>query len=291
MTLTRLFKNASTSVLASWTAIAACPRAAAQIYDTNNPVVQTFAGSAFSGYQDGQCQQTMFAYPIGVIANPSGDLFVLDGINFMVRKINPAATVSTFVGPSSGILGNYFGQGAIDTSNTLWLTSGSFSYGLTHFAHVFQNGHAEDVPIAEIPSFGGESASIPQTEYTSPDLTIRYTEGSQPDWRFSSDLEILGPSTEMGFLIRSNPQPFWPVMLLIIFTFGIQEIIWFEELTKTETLKQFAERGRLRMRMDLAERTPPLIRFTICGLIPPGTFCLPVAKVFDESAHRRASPP
>lgn len=34
-------------------------RAGAQNYDTNNVVVQTFAGSGFSGYVDGVGQQTV----------------------------------------------------------------------------------------------------------------------------------------------------------------------------------------------------------------------------------------
>jgi hypothetical protein len=37
-----------------------CWDAEAQIYDTNNEAVQTFAGSGFSGYVDGVGQLTMF---------------------------------------------------------------------------------------------------------------------------------------------------------------------------------------------------------------------------------------
>ena len=44
----------------------------AQIYDTNNVVVQTFAGSGFSGYVDGKGVQTMFNNPSQVVADSSG---------------------------------------------------------------------------------------------------------------------------------------------------------------------------------------------------------------------------
>ena len=52
-------------------------RAGAQIYDTNNVVVQTFAGSGFSGYVDGVGQQTMFNNPNAIVADSRGNLFVV----------------------------------------------------------------------------------------------------------------------------------------------------------------------------------------------------------------------
>src|SRR5437588_12709103 len=76
-------------------------QAEAQIYDTNNAVVQTFAGSAFSGYLDGVGQQTMFNGPSSAVADKSGNLFVLDYNNYRIRKIAPDGTVSTFVGGGS----------------------------------------------------------------------------------------------------------------------------------------------------------------------------------------------
>jgi hypothetical protein len=52
-------------------------QATAQIYDTNNEVVETFAGSGFSGYLDGIGQETMFDDPVSIVADSSGHLFVL----------------------------------------------------------------------------------------------------------------------------------------------------------------------------------------------------------------------
>src|ERR1017187_6883370 len=73
-------------------------QAEAQIYDTNNVVVQTFAGSGFSGYVDGVGQLTMFNNPQCVVADSSSNLFVLDLGNSRIRKIAPDGTVSTFAG-------------------------------------------------------------------------------------------------------------------------------------------------------------------------------------------------
>jgi serine/threonine protein kinase, bacterial len=89
-----------------WLALC-CWQAKAQIYDTNNVVVQTFAGSGFSGYLDGVGQQTMFNYPSKVAGDSSGNLFVLDGGNARIRKITSDGTVSTYAGGGAGSLPGY----------------------------------------------------------------------------------------------------------------------------------------------------------------------------------------
>jgi hypothetical protein len=73
-------------------------QARAQTYDTNNDFVQTFAGSGFYGYVDGQGTQTMFFNPSSLVADTSSNLFVLDPGNYRIRKITPDAIVTTFVG-------------------------------------------------------------------------------------------------------------------------------------------------------------------------------------------------
>lgn len=104
-----------------------------QTYDTNNDIVQTFAGSAFSGYLDGVGQQTMFNGPSAVVADSSNNLFVLDVGNGRIRKITTNAMVSTFAGGGTQTSG--YGTNAnltydgtpwamtIDHSNALWITT------------------------------------------------------------------------------------------------------------------------------------------------------------------------
>lgn len=109
-------------------------RSSAQIYDTNNEVVQTFAGSGFSGYLDGVGQLTMFSNPSQIVADSSSNLFVLDSGNARIRKITPDGTVSTFAGGGTAGLPGYgtnvsistwgIYSMAIDHSNALWVTSG-----------------------------------------------------------------------------------------------------------------------------------------------------------------------
>jgi hypothetical protein len=82
-------------------------QAGAQTYDTNNVVVQTFAGSGFSGHVDGVGQQAMFHDPRAIVADSSGKLFVWDYNNGCIRKITPDGTVTTFAGGGIYILPGY----------------------------------------------------------------------------------------------------------------------------------------------------------------------------------------
>src|SRR6266487_2643572 len=91
MKLKIILARVATAVTLDW-------QAKAQTYDTNGVVVQTFAGSGFSGYLDGVGQLTMFNNPNAIVADSHGNLFVWDHGNNLVRKIAPDATVTTFAG-------------------------------------------------------------------------------------------------------------------------------------------------------------------------------------------------
>ncbi len=83
--------------------------------------VVTFAGTGTAGYQDGPAATAELNHPEGIVIDASGNLYVADLGNNLIRKINIAsATVSTYAG--SGATG--FANGA--------LTSASFHepYGL-----------------------------------------------------------------------------------------------------------------------------------------------------------------
>jgi streptogramin lyase len=102
----------------------------AQIYDTNNEVVQAFAGFGIPGYVDGQGQFSAFSNPKQIVSDTASNLYVWDDGNHVIRKITPDANVSTFAG--GGTLFDGYGTNVslswgtagsmvMDQSNTIWL--------------------------------------------------------------------------------------------------------------------------------------------------------------------------
>src|SRR5437764_1436358 len=123
-------------LLFSFVTAATFSQAFAQHYDASHPVVETFVGSGFYGYLDGQGTQTMFNSPWSVVADTSSNLFVFDYYNNRIRKVTPDGTVSTFAGGGAGSIPGYgtnvslspytfssYTTMAIDHSNTLWLNA------------------------------------------------------------------------------------------------------------------------------------------------------------------------
>ena len=115
----------------------------AQTYDTNNEVVQTFAGSGFSGDLNGVGQLTMFNGPNAIASDSHSNLFFWDSGNRKIKKITPDGTVTTFAGGASFSGGNldqgagtnvYFsgiGSLTVDRNDILW-ASGSTASALLY---------------------------------------------------------------------------------------------------------------------------------------------------------------
>jgi hypothetical protein len=127
----------------------ACLRVEAQVYDTNNPVVQTFAGSGFYGYFDGQGVFTMFNTPTAIVNDTASNLFVLDSQNSLVRKITPDATVSTYFNllPYSAVA-----PMTIDRSNALFIATQQ-----GYLIRISSNGVLSQItlPFSSYPGAGG----------------------------------------------------------------------------------------------------------------------------------------
>jgi hypothetical protein len=143
----------------------------AQTYDTNNVVVQTFAGSGFSGYVDDQGTLTMFNGPSSIVCDSSGNLFVADSGNERIRKITPDGTVSTFAGGGASAVPGFgtnvslasftFGSMAIDHSNALLI-----AYGSSNVLRIESNAYVSRLLVCPTNANGGICVDSDNNIYT-----------------------------------------------------------------------------------------------------------------------------
>ncbi|MBM3271182.1 MAG: hypothetical protein FJZ01_26415 [Candidatus Sericytochromatia bacterium] len=94
-------------------------------------LVSTLAGDGTSGYVDGPGAAARFATPKGLAVDAAGIVYVADTENQRIRKITPAAVVSTFAGDGTagfadgiGVAARFYGPSdiAIDGAGTLYVT-------------------------------------------------------------------------------------------------------------------------------------------------------------------------
>ncbi|HUC84197.1 MAG TPA: hypothetical protein VL970_03315 [Candidatus Acidoferrales bacterium] len=116
--------------------------ARAQIYDTNNDTVQTFAGYGIPAYVDGQGEFSAFSAPSQIVSDTASNLYVWDSANARIRKISPSAAVSTlagggpqFEGYGTNVSLSWAAGGAlaIDHADKLWFVMGNGYYGASDY--------------------------------------------------------------------------------------------------------------------------------------------------------------
>ena len=97
---------------------------------SNAGVVTTLAGSITSGHADGTGAAASFYNPFGVAVDGSGNLYVADSNNNMIRKITSAGVVTTLAGSTTyghadgtGVAASFWGPAgiAVDGSGNLYV--------------------------------------------------------------------------------------------------------------------------------------------------------------------------
>ncbi len=118
--------GAGTAASFTWpNGIAVDPQGNVYVADTYNSLIRkitpggmvsTLAGAGISGHTNGNVASASFNGPTGVAVDSSGNVYVADQGNNLIRKITPSGTVSTLAG-SAGVTGDTNGPGTAATFN------------------------------------------------------------------------------------------------------------------------------------------------------------------------------
>ncbi|MCU0425938.1 MAG: IPT/TIG domain-containing protein [Candidatus Kapabacteria bacterium] len=120
--------------------------------------VQTLAGSGFPGYQDGNGLNVRFQYPNGLAIDPTtGNIYVADRMNQLIRKITPAGDVTTFAG-TYGVPGFADGIGTSARFNRPSDVAVD-ALGNVYVADDFNNRIRKITPLGEVTTLAGSGAS------------------------------------------------------------------------------------------------------------------------------------
>ncbi|MGZ3999519.1 MAG: NHL domain-containing protein, partial [Mucilaginibacter sp.] len=140
--------------------------------------VSTVAGTGAAGLTNGNAAIATFNGPQGMAFDVSGDLYVADQNNYVVRKITPSGAVSTFAGtgfrgatngyPLTSVNLSYPRDIVIDASGDLYLADGG------QIRKIDASGYTIDKPLPQGLSFdtgtgtisGIPIAPLPPTNYT-----------------------------------------------------------------------------------------------------------------------------
>jgi NHL repeat len=89
--------------------------------DTNG-IISTVAGSGVSGFggDGGPATAANLFYPTDVAVDTKGNLYISDSLNFRIRIVNSAGTISTFAG--TGATG-YNGNNLVATTTNVFPTA------------------------------------------------------------------------------------------------------------------------------------------------------------------------
>ncbi len=79
--------------------------------------VSTLAGTGVEGFRNGNADSAQFRFPVGIIFDKQGNIYIADEGNFCIRKITTDGLVSTFAG--SGTKGNADGSPAAAQFNII----------------------------------------------------------------------------------------------------------------------------------------------------------------------------
>lgn len=103
--------------------------------------VSTIAGNTISGYINGDATKAEFYNPTATVVDPSGNIYVVDRTNNLIRKITPAGVVSRFAG--------YEAQGGYSQITVPGYLNGDASSALFNYPVALTMDNAGNIYVAD----------------------------------------------------------------------------------------------------------------------------------------------
>jgi sugar lactone lactonase YvrE len=140
-------------------------------------VVSTFAGTGAMGGADGTGTAAAFSTPWGIAVDGAGNLYVADTTNNRIRKVSPAAVVTTLAG--SGTAGAVNGTG---TAASFYLPAGVAAdrFGNVYVADTYNNRIRKIAPGGVVTTLAGRASPGAQ-DGPGATATFYYPEGVAVD--------------------------------------------------------------------------------------------------------------
>jgi sugar lactone lactonase YvrE len=124
--------------------------------------ITTFAGNGAYSYSGdgGPATAAAMKYPNGIAVGSADNLWIADGVNYRLRKVDPSGIISTIVG--NGIMGHipdgcsdtssgvYANGVALDGSGNVYIIDGSSIRKISNnYSPIFINGHIQSLSVCE----------------------------------------------------------------------------------------------------------------------------------------------
>jgi streptogramin lyase len=120
-------------------------------------VVTTLAGTGSTGAVNGNGTSASFNYPYGVAVDGSGNVYVADTVNHLIRKISPSGVVTTL----AGTVGNSGAVNANGTSASFYFPFGVAVDGSGNVYVADQGNHLirKISPSGDVTTLAGDAGS------------------------------------------------------------------------------------------------------------------------------------
>lgn len=218
--------------------------------------ISTICGTGTASYtgNGGQATAATINSPSGVCKDGSGNIYIADNLNWVVRKINTSGVISTYAGNN---IQGYQGDGGLATNARIDVDYGIYcTSGGDVLLADYQNSVCRRVSV-NCPAIAGPNKTNTQDCCTLAWLSVQIGSPSQPNMAYSWT-----PSTSLNSTTVAQPQSSWSnTVTCQVYTVSVSYSLC---TTSTSTVQVCAQRytGELCCRM-MASNMQPINSFQV----------------------------